>query len=220
MSSLFFFYLSYNVMTNILLIIDFGTCHINKITDTIYNINPNLVTKIIQWDNFNSSIFEEHAILGIILSGSPAHLYELNCPLITNEIFNKRIPILGICYGMQFIVQCYGGTVCKMNTGEFGTYQVNLCATSKLFNNLNNSITVHMQHHDQVIDIPDTVKILGYTNNCIAAIEIVDQDNNIFIFGVQFHPEVNNNEDTLGENGKVIFSNFIELCKELKKNDK
>jgi GMP synthase (glutamine-hydrolysing) len=201
-------------MTNVLLIIDFGTRHIDKIINAIKNIGTEFIIKIIQWNELDLNIFKECKIFGIILSGSPSHLYEPNCPIVTNEIFDQKIPILGICYGMQFIAQSNGGIVCKMNEGEFGLYEIDLVCESEIFKNVQNPITVFMQHYDQVINLPQNIKVLAHTSSCVAALEIVDAEKNIFVYGTQFHPEV----ETL--TGTTIFKNFIQICTDVIKNDK
>lgn len=196
-------------MDNTILIINFGTKHLNKITDILTCIDRHILIKIVEWDEFNLDNFVQGSIIGIILSGSPYHLYESGCPTINPLILKQKIPVLGICYGMQFIANMYGGIVNKMDKEEFGIYQVDLLHNSKIFDNLTSPLTVCMQHYDQVLDIPNDIKILGHTKSCIAAIENVDESTHTFIYGVQFHPEIDNTGS-----GKIILSNFMKICKQ------
>jgi len=116
-----------------------------------------------------------------------------------------------------------------MNDPEFGDYEIQLINSSKLLCGLNNSNTttnfVHMRHHDHVINVPSFFTITAITKKCIAALEYCTDDD--FIYGVQFHPEAETlieecNKDNNDSNklGKLIFSNFIEICNLVKMKSK
>lgn len=200
-------------MKNVILIINFSSKHLDKITNILQRFTD-LQVNVMLWNEFDLSTCDTKILLGMILSGGPAHLYEPDCPCITDKIFELGIPILGICYGMQLIVKLNGGLVKPMiNGGEFEECDITLLHQSNLFANLGNHIRVFMQHHDYVLNVPPHFKILAYTLNCIAALEYVNQTTNTFIYGVQFHPEI---DDLSNGIGNIIFENFINTCKILK----
>ena len=143
---------------------------------------------------------------GIIFTGGPASVYAENAPKCDKEIFNLGIPILGICYGMQFMTDSLGGKVSRAEKREYGETSVNIENTSKLFEGFENKNVCLMSHTDFVSEVPEGFKRIGYTDSCpIAAIENEEKG----FYGIQFHPEVNNTV-----NGTQIIKNFLfNVCK-------
>lgn len=138
---------------------------------------------------------------GIIFTGGPSSVYEENAPRCDTEIFNLGIPILGICYGMQFMTDSLGGKVQKADMREYGEIPVKIDNKSKLFDGLEDTNICLMSHTDYVESIPDGFKVIGTTDNCpSAAIENEERK----LYGIQFHTEVNNTEK-----GKKIIRNFL-----------
>ncbi len=138
---------------------------------------------------------------GIIFTGGPASVYEENSPKCDERIFELGIPILGICYGMQFMTKTLGGEVKKADKREYGEIEVKLDNKSKLFKGLGTSNICLMSHTDYVSEVPNGFKIIGKTDNCpVAAIENEEKN----FYGIQFHTEVNNTE-----NGTQIIKNFL-----------
>lgn len=201
-------------MINTILVINFGSQHYDRII-SLLNKFEYITHKIIHWKEFDKLLLSTNnnfnGVIGIILSGSPEHLYDDNCPIVSNKIFDLGIPILGICYGMQYIIKMFGGKVSKMTQGgEFGNYEIQLLTKeSKLFYELGSKLIVHMRHYDMVSNIPSKFKILGHTESCIAIIEYENAETNEFIYGLQFHPEVDDNQFGFGE---IIFRNFLDIC--------
>lgn len=193
---------------NIIIIVNFGSSHVSKICDLIKLINPNLIIRVINWKDFDDASYNN--VLGIILSGSPSHLYEAGSPNISNKILTLGIPVLGICYGMQVLAKLSGGDVVKMVYEERGEYKVTIVNESELFNTLDNSITVSMRHSDHVINLPSKYKITSRTSSCIASMEYVDRFKLIHLYAVQFHPELQS-----FRSGKVIMRNFLAICDEV-----
>lgn len=124
---------------------------------------------------------------GIIFSGGPDSVYEKNAPLITKEIFNLGIPILGICYGMQLMAYLLGGKVREGKKHEYGKTELFVDDDRILFKDLNPHLICWMSHGDIVSTTPAGFEILARTpNSPIAAMANFEKK----LFGVQFHPEV------------------------------
>ena len=138
---------------------------------------------------------------GIIFTGGPASVYADNAPKCDPEIFQLGIPILGICYGMQFMTASLGGKVEKAEKREYGETIVKIENQSNLFQGLDRQNLCLMSHTDFVAQVPEGFKIIGSTDNCpVAAMENKEKK----FYGIQFHPEVNNTM-----NGTKIISNFL-----------
>ena len=142
---------------------------------------------------------------GIILSGGPSSIYEENSPTIDADIFKLGIPILGICYGMQFMIHALGGTISRAEKREYGFATLDVKIEKHLFNELPSKMQVWMSHGDATDALPEGFTVTASTENTgIAAIADV---NNRF-YGLQFHPEV---EHTL--QGTEMIRNFLfDVC--------
>jgi GMP synthase (glutamine-hydrolysing) len=150
---------------------------------------------------------------GIILSGGPSSVYEDNSPKLLESTFKmileKKIPLLGICYGFHLLIHQLGGKIEPRQKKEYGKTELSITNHDEIFKNLEEKEIVWMSHGDQIISLPEGFETLAYTENCpIAAFGNKKQK----IFGVQFHPEVTNTP-----NGDVILSNFIFKICECKK---
>ncbi len=151
-------------------------------------------------------------IKGFILSGGPSTVTEKKFQTVPKEIFKKKIPILGICYGLQLIAKIFGGTIKpSKKRREFGRAVLYKKRSSLLIKNyLNRKKNVWMSHEDAVIKLPKNFKRIACTKN--SKLTIIENPKKK-IYGVQFHPEV-----THTENGKLIFKNFLfSICKIKKK---
>ena len=193
-----------------ILIIDFGSQVTKLIARRIRElkiycemINLRELEKISNFDD----------IKGIILSGGPSTVTQKIYPKISKKIFEKKIPILGICYGLQLITKVFGGKIKKsQKKREFGEAILIEKSKSDLFKNffINKKSSVWMSHQDAVFKIPKNFKNIASTNNSkFTAIENKEKK----IYGIQFHPEV-----THTKNGFKIIKNFVlNICK-IKKN--
>ncbi len=181
-----------------ILVIDFGSQYTQLI---LRRVRENKVFAIIKSNEVTfEEILNEHP-RGIILSGGPASVYDLNAPEISPEIFKLNIPILGICYGYQLIAKFFGGIVEKSNKREFGLARIKITEREKLFSNLPEQFNVWMSHSDKVIQIPKNFIPLASTSNTeFASVCNPEQK----IYGVQFHPEVYHTEF-----GNEIIKNFL-----------
>ena len=151
------------------------------------------------------------SVKGIILSGGPSTVTKKKFQTVPKEIFDKKIPILGVCYGLQLIAKLFGG---KINSSkkkrEFGKALIVKKKYSLLTKNFFTSKkTVWMSHEDAVVKLPKNFKMIASTKN--SRLTIIENTKKK-IFGVQFHPEV-----THTDNGKIIFKNFIFLICKIKK---
>ncbi len=152
-------------------------------------------------------------VRGIILSGGPLNVYEINKYSFDKKILDLGIPILGICFGHQILSKLSGGKVKQSKHREFGLANVIKKRNSLLTNNFfgkKNSKKVWMSHADEVSKLPKNFKVIASSSNSKFAI-VEEKIKNYY--GVQFHPEV-----THTENGKKLINNFIFLICKIKKN--
>ena len=194
---------------NKILIIDFGSQFTQLIARRIRELGVFCEIashKKIKKKNINNSI------KGIILSGGPLNVYEINKYSFDKKIIEKGIPILGICFGHQILSKLNGGRVKQSKHREFGLANIrkkrNSLLTQKFFDK--KTIKVWMSHADQVSKLPKNFRVVASSHNSKFA--IVESKNKKF-YGVQFHPEV-----THTENGKKLLKNFIFLICKVKKN--
>jgi len=142
---------------------------------------------------------------GFILSGGPASVYDSGAPMPLPYIYENRLPVMGICYGMFAIAYHLGGQVTQGAKREYGHTILHISAEGcPLFDGLPSSLPVWMSHGDQVIELPPGFKTLAYTENSPFA--VIGNDSGIY--GLQFHPEVVHTA-----HGKNIFQNFVlQIC--------
>ena len=142
---------------------------------------------------------------GFILSGGPASVYDSGAPMPLPYIYESRLPVIGICYGMFAIAYHLDGQVTQGTKREYGHTILHISAEDcPLFTGLPSSLPVWMSHGDQVIELPPGFKTLAYTENSPFA--VIGNDNGIY--GLQFHPEVVHTA-----HGKTIFQNFVlQIC--------
>lgn len=142
---------------------------------------------------------------GIVLSGGPSSVYETNAPTISPEIFNLRVPVLGLCYGQQLMAQLLGGKVLKASHHEYGSAPLRLAASNPLFEQVSADTEVWMSHGDSVAHLPAGFTALAKTVNAeLAAFGDVARR----LYGLQFHPEVTHTAE-----GRQILSNFVfKIC--------
>ena len=141
----------------------------------------------------------------IIFSGGPNSVYAENTPKVDAEIFNMGIPILGICYGHQFMAQTLGGKVASAGVSEYGKTSVVLQSECSLFKGLEEHNICWMSHCDYVEEVPAGFKVVSLTDECPVAAMVNDERR---LYGVQFHPEVEHTPF-----GRKMLSNFLfDIC--------
>jgi GMP synthase (glutamine-hydrolysing) len=138
---------------------------------------------------------------GIILSGGPASIYEKGSPRADRKIFDLDIPVLGICYGMQFMVDALGGKVIGAEKREYGFAELKIKIPSGIFRDITADTRCWMSHGDTIGVLPTGFKATASTPNTkIAAAENASRK----LYGLQFHPEVVHTPE-----GKKMLENFL-----------
>lgn len=146
-------------------------------------------------------------IKGVILSGSPHSVREENPPQVDLSQIKGKLPLLGVCFGAQYLAHFFGGEVGKSNSREYGRAQLEIKEkTSKLFKEVADGSVVWMSHADTILKIPENYKITASTHDVkIAAYDIIGEDTSC----IQFHPEVYHTAE-----GVKILKNFVYgVCK-------
>jgi GMP synthase (glutamine-hydrolysing) len=193
-----------------ILIIDFGSQFTQLIARRIRELG--VFSEIISHKKIKLKDVDQ-TIKGIILSGGPLNVYQINKYSFDKKIINLNIPILGICFGHQILSKLNGGRVKQSKHREFGLASINKKNDSLLTKNFFNkqkSKKVWMSHADQVSKLPKSFKVIASSTNSKFAIV---EDKLKKFYGIQFHPEV-----THTENGKKLISNFIFLICKIERN--
>ena len=138
---------------------------------------------------------------GIILSGGPNSVYEAGAPVCDPAIWGLGIPVLGVCYGMQLMVQQLGGAVVAAGRAEYGKAPLHVDDPIDLLTNVESGSTMWMSHGDSVQRLPDGFARLAHTDNTP---EAAVADHQRRLYGVQFHPEVVHSSC-----GMALIRNFV-----------
>jgi len=180
-----------------IIVLDFGSQYTQLIARRIRELNV-----YCEITSYNKIPEISQEIKGIILSGSPYSVLDKNAPLPDFEKIKNKAPILGICYGAQFIANYYGGKVENSLHREYGrAILTKIDYNDDLFKEIALNTQVWMSHGDTIIEIPENFKITASTENIkVAAYKIKDQK----IYGIQFHPEVYHTTE-----GKKLLYNFV-----------
>ena len=144
---------------------------------------------------------------GIILSGGPCSVYEAGAPTVDPALFELGVPMLGICYGMQLMMQLLGGNVGPGTRREYGRAELRVTeAASPLFAEVPERSVMWMSHGDKVLAVPEGTRTIAVTDNTeYAAVAIEGRD----LYGIQFHPEV-----VHSDHGKAVIRNFcLGICR-------
>ncbi|MCP5456029.1 MAG: glutamine-hydrolyzing GMP synthase [Thermotogae bacterium] len=178
-----------------ILVVDFGSQYTQLLARRIREIG--VYSEVVQYDETS----DLKDVGGIILSGGPDSVYSEFSPKIPEYVFEKDIPVLGVCYGMQSIAKIFGGKVKREKVSEYGKTKVRVTKESVLFDGVTDSFVSWMSHGDSVIEIPENCEILAETTNgIIASFRFKDKP----IYTIQFHPEVRHTEF-----GNIILENFV-----------
>ncbi len=184
-----------------ILILDFGSQYSHLICRRIRDFS--VYAELVPF-NITSEEIQKHQPKGVIFSGGPASVYDSNAPQPTNQVFKMGLPILGICYGHQLIVNNFGGKVKRANR-EYGSSLLSIDNDDDLLNGIGKSVRAWMSHGDEAEQIPQGFQIIGHTENAKAA-AIAKKDEQVY--GIQFHPEVMHTEQ-----GSEILKNFVlKIC--------
>jgi GMP synthase (glutamine-hydrolysing) len=180
-----------------IVVLDFGSQYSHLICRRIrdFSVYAELVPFNISLENLNKLNPK-----GIIFSGGPSSVYDSNAPLPDEKIFQLNVPILGICYGHQIIVNNFGGKIKRANK-EYGSSVLTIDNNSDILNGIGDSVRAWMSHGDEAENVPYGFEIIGHTESSRSAAIANKQK---MIFGIQFHPEVVHTEK-----GNDILKNFV-----------
>ncbi|CAN5498117.1 glutamine-hydrolyzing GMP synthase [soil metagenome] len=195
--------------TDLILILDFGSQYSQLIARRIREMNVycEIHPFNFRYDEKNCSNYN---LKGVILSGGPSSVTDKKSPTISknylDELSDKNIPVLAICYGMQLVSKLYGGKIHKSLQKEYGNTKIQILEKSGLFSKIPISINVWMSHGDSIDRLPSGFDLTAKTSNGIFAAAANEKCK---VYLLQFHPEVEHTKD-----GRTIFSNFIfKICK-------
>lgn len=189
-------------MDEMILILDFGSQYTQQIARKIREINVYCEIK-----PYNSVDTLPNNVKGIILSGSPFSVYDTNAPIPAIKNWKGKIPILGVCYGAQFLAHYQGGKVESSLHREYGRANLTyIHPTDILLKGVHCQSQVWMSHGDTITELPPNFETICSTSHVVyAGYKIKDEAT----YGVQFHPEVHHSEE-----GMKILSNFVvDICK-------
>lgn len=184
-----------------ILILDFGSQYTQLIARRVRELN--VYCEIHPFDKIPEIDSE---IRGVILSGSPASVRDENAPLPDLSRIKGKLPLLGVCYGAQYLAQAYGGSVQPAPSREYGRAMLTVRAPQDpLMQGLPSPTQVWMSHGDTITSVPANYEIIGSTQEVkVAAYHIGGE----MTWGIQFHPEVWHSTD-----GPILLSNFVKgIC--------
>lgn len=183
-----------------ILILDFGSQYTQLIARRVRELN--IYSEIIP---FHKVPEINDSVKGIILSGSPCSVRDENSPDLSWDVFQSKVPVLGICYGAQLMAKKMGGEVQASKHREYGRAHLLQISEDKLLNQLSPKSQIWMSHGDTIIRLTDEAELLASTESVkYAAYKIKNKS----IYGIQFHPEVTHSTE-----GKELLRNFtVDIC--------
>ncbi|MBQ4279761.1 MAG: glutamine-hydrolyzing GMP synthase [Rikenellaceae bacterium] len=180
-----------------ILILDFGSQYTQLIARRVRELNV-----YCEIHPYNKRPALDASIKGVILSGSPYSVRDKDAPQIDLSEIKGRLPLLGVCYGAQYLAQHFGGEVEPSKTREYGRAMLSLGDVSNpLLKHLSPRTQVWMSHGDTITRIPERFRIIASTDDVHAAAYQVDGEQT---WGIQFHPEVFHSTE-----GKALLENFV-----------
>ncbi|MEA2042170.1 MAG: glutamine-hydrolyzing GMP synthase [Bacteroidota bacterium] len=188
-------------MPSKILIADFGSQYTQLIARKIRELNV-----YCEIHPYNKLPEIDDQTLGLIFSGSPFSVRDKKAPKIDADKYKGKLPLLGVCFGAQFLAQEYGGTVSPAEHREYGKSVLHPGENpGKLFKNITKGSVAWMSHADTIVELPDNFSITANTEDIeVGAFEVEGEDT----FGLQFHPEVYHTAK-----GKTILENFVfDVC--------
>ena len=182
--------------TQSIVVLDFGAQYSQLIARRIREQN---VFSVVLPCTATLEEIRSYSPIGIVLSGGPSSVYDKDAPLADPRVLQMGLPVLGICYGLQYMVHTLGGKVSPASKREYGHAQVEIKNNSRLFEGLPKTLSVWMSHGDEAEKLPAGFHLTGSSPNAVAAIENPEQK----MWAVQFHPEVHHTPQ-----GTDILRNF------------
>ena len=190
------------VETQSIVVLDFGAQYSQLIARRIREQN---VFSVVLPCTASLEEIKSYRPAGIILSGGPSSVYDPDAPPADEQVLHLGLPVLGICYGLQFMVYKLGGKVRAADKREYGHAEVELLSNdSPLFKSLQGPVAVWMSHGDEALELPPGFELVATTSNAVAAIQYPAKK----WYAVQFHPEVHHTPQ-----GTEILRNFVfDIC--------
>lgn len=180
-----------------ILILDFGSQYTQLIARRVRELN--VYCEIIP---FNKEINLDDSIKGVILSGSPCSVRDEDHPDPDLSKVKGKLPLLGICYGAQFLAHAYGGEVMPSKHREYGRANLEFInVESQLLKGLSKNSQVWMSHGDTIVNLPESYHIIGSTKDVKVGAYHIEGENT---YGIQFHPEVYHSTE-----GLTLIKNFV-----------
>ena len=189
-------------MAEQILIIDFGSQYTQLIARRVRELN--VYCEIHPYNHF-PPITDD--IKGVILSGGPSSVKDQNAPQIDLNVFRGKVPVLGVCYGAQYIAEKNGGQVLASEIREYGRSKLTKVDThNDLMKEMSLDSQVWMSHGDTITELSDSYQVIASTPTVeVAAFKVAEENT----YGIQFHPEVTHSTE-----GKTILRNFVvHICK-------
>jgi GMP synthase (glutamine-hydrolysing) len=180
-----------------IIVLDFGSQYSHLICRRIREFS--VYAELVPFD-VSVEELQKHNPKGIIFSGGPSSVYNSGAPIPENKIYDMNLPLLGICYGHQLIVNKFGGKVKRANK-EYGSSLLTIDSDEDLLSGIGESVRAWMSHGDEAEQIPPGFRVIGHTERAKAA-AIASYERSIY--GIQFHPEVVHTEQ-----GTEILKNFV-----------
>ncbi len=186
------------MLTQTIVILDFGSQYTQLIARRIREQN---VFSVVLPCTAPLSEIQALRPLGIVLSGGPSSVYDADAPAADPKLLELGVPVLGICYGLQFIVHHLGGKVRSADKREYGHAEVAIeDGSTPLFAGLPPTLAVWMSHGDEALELPAGFHRTAVTDNALAGIANEERR----IWAVQFHPEVHHTPL-----GPQLIKNFV-----------
>jgi GMP synthase (glutamine-hydrolysing) len=180
-----------------ILILDFGSQYTQLIARRIRELN--VYCEIYPFNHFPHP---DKTVKGVILSGSPSSVRDKDAPIPDLSEIKGIFPLLGVCYGAQYLVHGFGGEVLPSNNREYGRAKLVFIESGDLlFHNVKPGTQVWMSHGDTIARLPDNYVITGSTADVKAGAYHIDGETT---WGIQFHPEVYHTTE-----GKQMLENFV-----------
>ncbi len=185
-----------------IIILDFGSQTTQLIGRRVRELN--MYCEIVPYNKFP---LDDPSVIGVILSGSPFSVYDEKAFKTELADIRGKYPLLGICYGAQFMAYANGGTVESADSREYGRAKLEyINASDPLLKGIETGAQVWMSHGDTITALPDKFKIIASTDHVPVAAYRVEGEQ---VWGVQFHPEVYHSEC-----GTEILRNFVvDICR-------
>lgn len=184
-----------------ILILDFGSQYTQLIGRRVRELN--VYCEIYPYNHYPAI---DETVKGVVLSGSPFSVRDVDAPRPDLSAIKGRLPLLGVCYGAQYLAHYFGGEVMPSNSREYGRANLGFVdSTNPLFKNISEHTQVWMSHGDTIEQIPENYRIIASTADVDKAAFQIEYEQT---FGIQFHPEVYHTTE-----GTQLLQNFVvDVC--------